>query len=209
MNSSLTNLKNHLVCFGAAALLAMSVSAAKAQILLDVQINGDVATITATGSAPVFLDPSQTTATTPIFNGIDLENFFSSTDLDVSFHNATSSSLTTPAEAAGDGLTLQQYSVDFATGTPVDLNLSTQGPSDNLTFTAGDAAFTGTMTINLASFPSVNSSGQILAGFEGSSDGVIGTWQVVSAPEPSVVWLVFAGLSFVALARRCIFRSAR
>ncbi len=74
MKSSLTYLKNHLVCFGAAALLLLSVSAAHAQVLLNVQIFGDDAVITASGT-PIDIDSGVNTSVT-IDKGVTLLDFF-------------------------------------------------------------------------------------------------------------------------------------
>jgi hypothetical protein len=200
MKTSLTYLKNHLVCFGAAALLLMSACAAKAQILLTINdSDASAVTITATGTGPL-------TTTSQLFNnGVDLLGFFT-TGEGFTPYTVTSTSLTT-----GDGSSGPVYDTAVADNislSNVDLTLYSSSSDATETFTAGDSAFAGTLTVDLngAGLPTAGTSGVIVTGYSGGGPNVvIGEWQVapaVSTPEPSTWILLTGGLCFVAIVRR-------
>jgi hypothetical protein len=202
MKTSLTYLKNHLVCFGAAVFLLASVSAAHAQILLDVQISGNVATITATGNVITIPD---TNATVTIDAGVTLESFFQDIQGTLSFQNpinANSGSTLTGANISSPGTinTVQNDDINGFGSVP-DLTLFSSTSTSTMTFATGSEAFTGTMTVDLTQFsgnlPSVGDSGTIVTSYSQAKPNIaIGAWQVVaepsvSAPEPSS-WMLLA-----------------
>jgi len=199
MKISLTYLKNHLVCLGAAVLLLVSVSAAKAQILLTINdTDPSAVTITATGTGPL-------TTTSQLFNnGIDLLGFFT-TGEGFTTYTVTSTSLTTGDSSSGpvyDNAVADNLSLEN-----VDLTLYSSNPTASETFTTGNPAFAGTLTVDLngAGVPTVGTSGVIVTGYSGGSPNVVvGEWQVVttSAPEPSTWALLLCALAFVVIVRR-------
>ena len=206
MKTSLTYLKNHLVCFGAAVLLLVSVTAAKAQILLNIQISGDVATITATGTL------SQANAETSVNNGIDLLGFFTSSTGTFQTSPVSLSSNLTAANLAGTPSDYYDTAVvdDYST-TDVDLTLYSSASGDTQVFSTTSTALTGTLTVDLSglsSFVPTSGSGEIVAGYSGAHPGdtiaantPIGEWQVVSptvaAPEPSTWALLLLGITVI------------
>jgi len=208
MKTSLTYLKNHLVCFGAAVLLLVSVNAAKAQVLLDVYISGDVVTITSSGAAM----PDATAAAT-LDQGIDLAGFFQNYPTFVNPIGNVSSTLTTGDGSAG-GLTFNTASTDDYGNGSFDNSLNLYGSSAPETFTNGVMAFTGTLTLDLTGtaaagfLPSVGSGGAIVTGFESSPDNgqSVGSYAVlatpsVTAPEPSAWLLLVLGAGALAIMR--------
>jgi hypothetical protein len=211
MKTSLTYLKHHLVCFGAAVLLLVSVSAAKAQILLSVNISdpSDVI-ITATGVAPL------ASATDILYNGVELSAFFTGTT-----HNQTlgvvGASTLAPGSGSAGGDVYNGAAGDNLSSSDEDLalfNLNLPSSSEIFASAAdnplGLAAFSGTISLDLSgySLPTAGATGNIVTGFNGSPNGhtVIGTYQVVetAAPEPSS-WILIL-LSFLLLG---FFRVAR
>jgi hypothetical protein len=203
MKASLIYLKNHLICFAVAGLLMLSAGAAQAQILLTIQLSGNEATITATGTDPL------TSASIPMTDGVDLLNLFVNSAGDTAF-TVNSTGLTTGDASSGPVFTQAFADIFEATGNN-DLNLYDLSSGATLTFTPGDAAFTGTMTVDLGSALPINSSGEIVTGFSGSGAGRnvdIGSWQVVStAPEPSSWVLLMGGMALLAFYRVAWIRS--
>jgi hypothetical protein len=212
MKTSLTYLKNHLVCFGAAVLLLVSVSAAKAQILLIDDSNPNDVIITATTGT------ATGTQSIGISDGIELLQFFQqSTGTGFNVEANTGSTLTSVGLSTPDVLTAG-FGDDFtSTGGYVDLNLfKDAGSNATMDFTQGSQALTGTLTLNLgalgltaADLPTNGSTGTVQTGFydDGNNSGVpikaIGTWEVVnptvSAPEPSSWGLLASGLVALAI----------
>jgi hypothetical protein len=199
MKISLTYLKNHLVCFGAAVLLLVSVSAAKAQILLTINdTDPSAVTITATGTGPL-------TTTSQLFNnGIDLLGFFTTSE-GFTPYTVTSTSLTTGDSSSGP---LYDTAVaDNISLSNVDLTLYSSSSDATETFTTGDPAFAGTLTVDLngAGVPTAGTSGVIVTGYSGGGPNVVvGEWQVatVTAPEPSTWVLLVVGLALGGIVRR-------
>jgi len=205
MNSSLTYLKNHFVCFGAAVvLLLLSVCSSNAQIVLTVNIsNPNDVVITATGGL------ATSTASGNFFDGIDLVGLFNSsvgfTEIAV---NSTNLSL-------GNGSSTQTFteaSGDDASGTEggeFDLNLFHNHVPDQVSFTENEDAFTGSITLNLTQSSDGDSTGIIAseishAGgnvvvFDGGA--VVGSYQVIEAPEPQSWALLVAGVALLGLLR--------
>jgi len=174
----------------------LSISAAHAQILLTIDDSNPSDTIiTATGNFPA-------TSVSPglIADGVDLAGLFTSS---VGFTDFTvaSSSLTTGDGSSGPIFT--QASGDNYSLQNVDLNLYQNNTPDTISFTAGQAAFTGTLTLNLSStpLPAIGSMGNIVTGYSGSeSNTLIGQWEVV--PEPSTGILMLGCLGVLAFLRR-------
>jgi hypothetical protein len=223
MKTSLTYLKNHLVCFGAAVLLLVSVSTTKAQILLTINdLDASNVIITATGTAP-----SQNASGT-FGDGVDLLDFLTTAQTGGAGPFTTSLSTGDLSE----GQTLDSFFVDDLTSTTgvfanVSLNLFNSTTGGTETFTSGvggAAAFTGTLTLDLTGFalPTDGTTGDIITGFDGSPSGEggagitpntqIGQWEVVNgtvaAPEPSTWLLMSVGLAIL-VCFRARFRSLR
>jgi hypothetical protein len=210
MKSSLTNLLKSflpLICVG---LFLASVGAAKAQILLTVDItNNSAITITATGAN------ASTNVNAYLSDGIDLLNFFGSSTGAVNFNsNITSSTLT----ASGTGTdTFTQGNSDVYSGSNVDLNLYNLSSSATETFTTSSPAFNGTMILDLSSYAANlrnvgtgTFTGTIITGFyndaeegSGSPNTPIGTYQIITmtAPEPSTWALLIAAAVLLAIFR--------
>ena len=215
MKTSLTYLKNHLVCFGAAVLLLASVSAAKAQILLTIDVsNPNAVTITATGSNADF------STATSVNNGVDLLGLFTSNTGTFESSTVSASSLTSANLSGNSADYYDSAVVDDYSPSDVDLTLYSSGSSDTQVFTVGTTAFTGSLTVDLsglASFLPSSGTGEIVAGFSDGHPGTIATntpigeWQVVSstvaAPEPSTWMLVVMGIAAVAAYRGWIRKS--
>lgn len=202
-----TSLTCHKFFLGlaSAVLLLLSVSAANAQILLTVNIsNPSAVTITATGT------DSLANVEADMADGIDLLGFFKGSTGPVSFTVNSGSSLTPGTGSAGTVTYDESLSDVLSTGSNIDLNLySDRSAPEN--FSTTDAAFTGTLTINLSGvasdlLPSAGV-GDIKTGFFGSAspNTYIGQYQVVTssvaAPEPSAWALLFVGLTLLAICR--------
>jgi len=163
-----------------------------ASFLLNVDIsNPSAVTITATGENAAADDSSTTT-----FDGVTLLAFFTSVEsLDPPV--LLSSSTLQPTGAA---VSYTSWLVDDYSGTGVDLNLFEDESGDNQIFTTSKPAFTGTATLDLSgySLPPSGTTGAILAGYSGGTQGtIIGQYQVV--PEPYALPLA-ASLSLMAFA---------
>jgi hypothetical protein len=196
-----------LAVFAVASFILISGNAAQAQILLTIDDSNPAATIiTATGIGPV-----SSAGPTLILEGIDLTSFFTSPLSNFPTFPVTSSSLT-----VGNGssdLTFNEAVNDNESLQDVDLSLYNNDPTGTISFTAGDPAFVGTLTLDLSSstsLPAAGAKGTIVTGYSGSaSNTVIGQWQVASAaavPEPSTWGLVLGSVALLALVRR--FRRA-
>jgi len=209
MKTSLTYLKNHLICFGAVVLLLTSAAAAKAQVLLDVYISGNVVTITSSGALM-----ENSTATATLDQGIDLLNFFNNYPTFDNPLGLISSTLTTGDGSAGV-LTFNTAATDDYGNGSFDNDLNLYGSSAPETFTTGTLAFSGTLTLDLTgtgeagALPAVGTSGAIITGYNTSPDSgqSVGTWQVlaapsVSAPEPSTWLLLLLGVAALAMGRK-------
>jgi hypothetical protein len=183
------------------ALLLLSVGAANAQILLTIEYTSPSAvTITATGAAP------GATATSTLDQGIDLTGFFLSNPTFTQNNAIPSSSLTT-GNGSGGVLTFNQWATDEYSNQSFDNDLNLYGSSASETFSLDSAAFAGTLTLDLSSLasylPTVGASGTLVTGYYTAPGGntPIGSWQVVSAPEPSTWFLAALGVASVALFR--------
>jgi len=190
-------LKNPLASLFSIMLGFLSISAAHAQILLTIDDSNPSDTIiSATGNFPE-------TSVSPglIADGVDLVGLFTSS---VGLGNFTvlSSSLTTGDGSSGPIFT--QASGDNYSLQDVDLNLYQNNTPDTISFTAGQAAFTGTLTLDLSSapLPPVGSPGNIVTGYSGNypNNTLIGQWEVV--PEPSTWILMLGCLGVLAFLRR-------
>jgi PEP-CTERM motif len=175
----------------------LSVGAAQAQILLTVDIsNPSAVTFTATGAAPAISANVGSYA-----NGIDLLTFFID---DAGISNTFSdpfSTLTTADASTGPALT--DAAVDNFSPLSVDLSIFKFNSGAGMTFTKGQPAFLGTLTLNLSAepIPAGLATGNILAGYsQGGPQVVIGQWEVV--PEPSTWALFLGGLGLLAFLRR-------
>jgi hypothetical protein len=185
----------------------LSITSAHAQILLTINVSNPSATIiyasgTYTGST------LSSGSAGPFLNGIDLLQLFTSTVGSAGFTIA-SSSLSTGDGSAGpafDSAFGDNYS--FAQGYTLidgaDLNLFKFGDSTQMTFTNGDAAFSGNLTLDLssASLPAPGTTGNIITGYNGGTPNVVvGEW-VVAAPEPTTWALLLGGFGALAFLRR-------
>jgi len=183
-------------------LVLLSVSAAPAQILLTIDDSTPSNTIiTATGTFPI-----TSVSSNYIAYGIDLLGLFQTP---VGFSNFTVNSSTLTTGDASSGPIFTQASGDNISLSNVDLNLY-QNPSPLLiSFTTGQAAFSGTLTLDLSgtSLPAVGSVGTIDAGYSGSSYIPIGQYEIT--PEPSTWLLMLGGLAALAFVRRRTLSSVR
>lgn len=161
--------------------------------------NPSAVTITATGEYPTAEDSGTTT-----FDGVTLLEFFTSEEP----LGGPSPLSTSNLEPAPGGVSYTLWTLDDHTpatpSTGVDLNLFEDKSSAQQIFTLSNPAFTGTATLNLSgySLPSPGKTGNILAGWSGTSGAIIGEYQVV--PEPHALPLA-AGLAlmvFVLVRRR-------
>jgi hypothetical protein len=217
MKISLTYLKNHLVCFGAAVLLLVSIGAAKAQILLTIDVsNPNAVTITESTGTVV------ASAETSVNNGVDLLGFFTSNTGTFESSTVSGSTLTSGNLAGNPDDYYDSAVVDDYSPSDVDLTLYSSGGSDNQVFTAGTTtAFTGSLTVDLSAlstFLPTSGTGEIVAGYTGGHPGTtisntpIGEWQVinssVAAPEPSTWMLVLVGAAVI-VAYRGLVRKFR
>lgn len=189
MNPFISVPKTALAGLFSVVLGLLSTSSANAQFLLTIDDTVPSHTvITATGAV------SSASASLALADGIDLLNFFTAQNL-ADAVIASPSTLTTGDTSSGPLFT---YSIgdNISTGGYVDLNLYHFGSSSTITFTSGQAAFTGSMTLDLtgASLPAVGTTGNIDAGFSGdSSHPVIGEYQVVPEPTTGAMLLVCVG----------------
>ncbi len=79
----------------------------------------------------------------------------------------------------------------------VDLSIYSDPTSSTQNFMTTAAAFSGSSTVNLSAFasalPAAGTIGTITIGYQASQGGAIGSWQVISVPEPST-YAVFTGI---------------
>ena len=130
------------------------------------------------------------------------------------FVGAESTSLT--AATISSPQTFNAYTTDEITGASfADLSLfwNSESTGPTMTFQSGDQAFVGSMTIDLSAFgsniPTVGEGGTIDTSYSGIPPNTpIGSWQVISAPEPSTWMLLGAGAVLLAFWRLRL-RSAR
>ncbi len=182
-------------------MLLLSVSAAKAQILLIDDSNPDAVVITATtGTATATQDIG-------LSDGFELLQFFTqSTGQNYNVTANAGSTLTGIGLTAPDVVT-NAFGDDYTLGEGyVDLNLFNPNSNENLDFTQGNQAFTGTLVLDLhgEALPTNGSTGTVQTGFydDGNNAGVpvttIGTYEVVNptvtAPEPSTWMLIGVSL---------------
>ena len=168
---------------------------ARAQILTVDITDPSAVVITATGLGPMG------TASTTYYNGISLADFFTGYVDEGAFSTPTANSLTTGDASAGPQFNIAQGAVGAGETYADDLNLySTIDPSA-LTFTSGLPAFTGSLTLNLTGYtmPSLGSH-TVLSGY-GPSAIPVGTYNVVTAPEPSTWMLIALGFITVVVVR--------
>ena len=204
-----------LLCFITVVLLALSASAAKAQVLLTVNIsNPDQIVITATGN-PLTIASTSTRAS----EGFDLLGLFTTStnfdDMTVDSTDLTFSSFNTVTSATGS-LTLANAEGDDITGAnpspnQPDLNLFDNVANTQMVLTNGQTAFTGSITIDISENPDGTGSPTGLTTADISTAGgkielygsqeVIGSYVVV-APEPQTWAALFAGIVFLGLFRR-------
>jgi len=204
MKPSLTCLKNHFVCFGAALFLLASVNAAKAQVLLTVDISNPKAVVITAVSTGTYNGTFGNPVTTNFNSGIDLLGLFTA-DAGTSpiGIDSPTPTLTTGNGSAGG----EAYSIIYPDNFTTDLgigyhDLSLYGNNTTAgseTFDTSDAAFAGSITLNLSgySLQDANYQGTIITGANGSTPNtVIGSYQVisdtVSTPEPST-WALLLG----------------
>lgn len=161
---------------------------ASAQILLTINdTNSSAVIITATGMAPAV-----NSDVISVQDGIDLLAFLTSP--------LASSEIPIPeSDLMGGGVSVSynEAYVDNYSGSDIDLNIFSNSGSDTQNFSTSQPAFTGTATLDLSGFalPTAGASGEIIVGYNGSGNNeVIGTWQVVSAPEPGTNSLLAVGL---------------
>jgi hypothetical protein len=185
--------------------LAPGLSARAGAFLLTIDLT-DPSNVTITATGALALEDSSTTST---FDGVDMLQFL------------TSAVVADPVVIGGlvpSGTTLayDSWGTDSYSGSAVDINLySSSESSQTQAFSTSTPAFTGTWTgldfSSLGGLPSAGMSGDILAGYSGNPDGIIGQWVVV--PEPSqygfVMTLGLVGLfGYRRLVNRGAFRFA-
>ena len=184
----------------------LSTSAANAQILLTIDDSTPSHTvITATGAL------AGASGSSSLADGIDLLGFFTSQNLTDAVV-ASPSTLTTGDSSSGPLFTYG-YEDNISVGGYVDLNLYQYNSGSTITFTAGQTAFTGSMTLDFSSIasklPSLGTTGNIVTGFSGDSPNntVIGEYQVV--PEPSTGAMLLICLGTLAFLGRGLRRASR
>jgi len=186
--------------------LLVGVLSARAQsILITInQYHPDAVTFTTTGNPAIVNDSSE-------FNlfGVDLVGYFTS---GVTVAGSGISGDLTPA---GTTAPFNNWFTDnYLTTSNEDVNLYVNNSVQLQSFSTTLPAFTGSATINLATFladlPATGSSGPIYSGYSRNPGVQIGTWIVV--PEPSsLAQLGLGGLALVGImawrGRRGAFRS--
>ena len=188
MNKNLAGLLGFILSF-------LSFNAAHAQVLLTINDSIPSATvITATDNLLTTSVDAQT-----ISNGVDLLLFFGSGS---SFppYQVVSTSLT-----PGDGTSSSSFDsaindnltyITHQSGQFVDLSLYGSNAGQSMSFTSGDAAFDGSITLNLSGYDLPGPTfGTIVTGFSLTSPNnvAIGQYEVVAAPEPST-WILMLGV---------------
>ncbi len=220
MKSSLTYPIQGLLCLVSVVLLALSASAAKAQVLLTVNIsNPDQIVITATGN---LLTVGSTSA--GINEGFDLLGLFNTTtNFDEFIVNSTNLTVNSSDPVTGAGtLTLVDAEGDDVTGvsnTEPDLNLfRIPSTGQQMVFTNGQTAFTGSITIDLTQGlnldGSIFSTGLTTANISTKGGSIelfdskesIGSYVVIT-PEPQTWAALIAGMAFLGLLRRRLTRA--
>jgi hypothetical protein len=165
---------------------------ANAQILLTIDDTTPSHTvITATGN----FDAASGSAS--LGDGIDLLSFFTSQDL-ADAVVANPSTLTTGDSSSGPLFTYG-FEDNISLAGYVDLNLYQLGSGATITFTSGQSAFAGSLTLNLSGvsglLPAVGSTGTIVTGFSGDAPNntVIGEYEVVPEPTTGAMLVVCFG----------------
>jgi hypothetical protein len=200
MKTFATIQKKSLTSVLGAVIALIASTAVHAQILLTVNTtNPNAVVITATGLGPLMANA--VTNGYSIGDGIDLLGFFSGQEGQTYFDPSGGYAAPTGnlVAASSPSLAFNDAAADYDSSTGDQTALSIFGDSGNITFGAGAAAFSGTLTLDLTNTSlrtQVGNHGAILAGYShGGTTTQIGTWEIVGAvqaPEPST-WLLLAG----------------
>ncbi|GAT32447.1 PEP-CTERM protein-sorting domain-containing protein [Terrimicrobium sacchariphilum] len=173
----------------------LSVSAARADILVTIDITNPAAVVfTATSAAPQSSGPN-----VPGTGGIDFLHFFA---VEISGFASGLVSQSTFATYLDSSYPYQDWNTDEYSRSNVDLQFYSQKTSSQH-FSTSDPAFVGTGTVDFSAYaaylPTAGATGQITDGASGNASGdsrpltVLGSYQVV--PEPATWALLALGLA--------------
>jgi hypothetical protein len=173
-----------------------------AQVLLIIDISKPSAVvITSTGNATT----STLTGYDYYSDGLTLTGFFAPHAYEYGSSSGPNS-LTTYTNASGTTssnrfTTWENSSLSTTGGADVDLNLYDINGGGNLSFYAGQPAFVpdSTVVYNLSGLDIVTTGGDIYEGYTSSHDRLIGTYEVIGAPEPSVWAMLVAGVAALSM----------
>ena len=166
----------------AVAMLAAGHFPANAEVVLLVNVsNPSAVTFTATSAFSAINSSS-----TVNFDGITVMSFLTSTPSGHAGEQFTTSTLRPSNLASSDAYT--GYQTDFPFPVPgVNLEMYNNGGTATQVFSTTAAALVGQFVADLdaggytAYLPIVGATGDVIAGYPGSSGGVIGTWLVTSS----------------------------
>jgi hypothetical protein len=193
----------------------LSASAARAQtFLLEIDDSNPAATVIT--AVPLNTASGSTSGTYDLQNGVDLLGFFTSNIGTYPYLLPTTPSSLTTGDASS-GPIFNEGLPDNLSGQEIDLSLFQLDSTQQISFTSGQTAFDGSLTLNLTSVEgflpnadSARTSGSIVTGYNGAAPNTpIGEWKLVTpvtAPEPSTWALLLGSIALLPLARR--FRRA-
>jgi hypothetical protein len=203
-------LKSFVASLLAVGTVVFTGTAAHAQILLTIDDSTPSATVITATNLPM---TAASVAPYEMYFGVDLVRFFNDdTGSNTNFPTGTSTLTTVNPITSGNAtvvptLTFDQVAPDDENSNDgeSDLALYNNDQSALISFTTGQAAFSGSFTVDLSSvnpnlLPLLGKTGDILAGSSvGGPLEIIGSWEIgpaISAPEPST-WLLLIGSAVV------------
>ncbi len=184
---------------------ALSTEALAQNILLTVDDSHPTnVTFTATGN-----DPATSNATHPFNDGIDLNDFFS-TSIGTAYNVLAPSSTTLTTSVDSTPFFNESHEDDlFHTGTDVDFNFFTlrSGAGNTENYHTAFPAFTGMASVDLsgdaAFLPAPGTTGGVYTGFEYADNPPVLIGEFVVVPEAGTGTFVLLGGALVLLARWC------